>query len=101
MASNTAGNSGAFKPGDKRINRNGRPRLFDAINPIARALADKNMGKGVKRAKYILLKWASSGDFQQEKAFMEYAYGKIPQAQELSGLCGSPLEIRIIKASQA
>ena len=95
--SNTADNSRRatgkpFTKGDPRINRNGRPKAFDALRAVARELAneiakDKNgnpvkiNGKEVTVAEMILNQMAR--DPKQRAEFLEIAFGKVPIGIEL------------------
>lgn len=79
---------GTFKKGDVRINRSGRPKSFDALRKLALAIAHEVPEKdglpvvinGHKAtvAEIILRKWAASGNHQLQKAFVEIAFGKVP-----------------------
>ena len=78
-----------FVKGDPRINRKGRPKTFDAFRALAQEIAhetavdkDKNEiisnGHKVTVAEAILRKWAASQNPQFQKAFVEIAFGKVP-----------------------
>jgi hypothetical protein len=111
-SSNTASNSkkvrGApFAKGDPRINRKGRPKSFDALRELALQIAHeeaKAKGGGslvidghiVTTAEAILRNWAISNNPILQKAFMEYAFGKVPERQEVTGKDGGDLTIRIV-----
>lgn len=92
-SSNTTENSGKrgkpFTKGDPRINRKGRPKSFDALRELAQEIAhekarnsDGNVitvdGHAVTVAEAIMRKWASSNNPQLQKAFVEIAFGKVP-----------------------
>lgn len=95
MANHTR--KGTFKPGDPRINRNGRPRSFDGLRAIAQDIAARRITTLMKLsltiredvsgvedstiAEYILYRWATSGDYRQQSAFLEIAFGKPPDGQ--------------------
>ena len=92
--SNTADNSRKasgkpFAKGDPRINRNGRPKSFDALRALAQEIAHEKAknsdgkvivhdGHAVSVAEAIMRKWASSNNPQLQKAFVEIAFGKVP-----------------------
>lgn len=85
---------GTFQPGDARINRNGRPRSFDGLRSIAQEIAGRPITALAKLslthredipgaedftiAQHILYHWATSGDYRQQSAFLEIAFGKPP-----------------------
>jgi hypothetical protein len=111
-ASNTAGNTanpGAFKKGDPRINRKGRPVNFDALRELALQIAhEEALSKGkdgapgapivigghkVTVAEIVLREWFMSKDFQKQKAALEIAYGKVPENIRLSGPDGDAIRI--------
>ena len=94
---------------DKRphqINRKGRPKSFDALRALGQQIAHETAvtkdgtpltvnGKPVTVTEAILRKWATSQDTRLQMAFIEIAYGKVPQAVELGGLGGGPVEIHV------
>lgn len=94
-----------FKKGDPRINRNGRPKTFDAARELAQAIAHEVAqanGADVVIEKHkvtvieaILRKWASSKDPRLQMAFVEYAYGKPPTKTELTGAEGGKIRIDV------
>jgi len=92
-SSNTTENSGKrgkpFTKGDPRINRKGRPKSFDALRELAQEIAHEKAknsdgkvivhdGHAVTVAEAIMRKWASSNNPQLQKAFVEIAFGKVP-----------------------
>lgn len=78
-----------FTKNDPRINRNGRPKSFDALRKLAQQIAHEVAkvngvevvidGHKVTVAEAILRQWATSSDARLQQAFMEYAFGKPPQ----------------------
>lgn len=105
MSSNTGDNRkpGTFKKGDPRINRKGRPKNFDATRELAQSIAHevatKSDGSPVvieghiaTVAEMILRQWASSKNPQLQKAFVEYAFGKVPDRHDITS-GGEPLSI--------
>jgi len=77
-----------FTTGDRRINRRGRPRNFDAFRELAQAIAhetttDKN-GNLITIAERILRSWAESKEPMLQRSFIEYCYGKSPDKIETS-----------------
>ena len=76
-------NAKPFVKGDPRINRNGRPRTFDQARALAQAIAHEVEridpgGDEVTVAEAVLRAWSQSKEPQLQKAFIEYAFGKVP-----------------------
>ena len=74
---------GTFKKGDPRINRKGRPKSFDALRELAQQIAHEPTsiivdGHKVTVAEAILRQWAQSKNPQLQRAFIEVAFGKVP-----------------------
>src|SRR3989304_1443073 len=84
-----------FAKGDPRINRKGRPKSFDALRAlsqqIAHELAIKDgepliiAGHKVTIAEAILRQWAMSKNPILQRAFLEIAFGKVPDQLDLKG----------------
>ena len=101
-----ANRPGTFKKGDPRINRKGRPKSFDAMRELARQIAHEVAiskgecvvinGKKVTVTEMILRQWASSKNPQLQRAFLEIAYGKVPDKHEHTGTDSGPLVFRVI-----
>jgi hypothetical protein len=83
---------------DKRrhqINRLGRPKSFDAFRELAQAIAHETAqangsdvvinGHKVTVSEAILRQWAMSKNPQLQRAFIEIAYGKIPDTIQATG----------------
>lgn len=110
-SSNTAPNSAPGKPfvkGDPRINRKGRPKSFDALRELAQEIAHEVAQSGgqdliidghkVTNAEAVLRKWLVSGNPQLQRAFMEIAFGKVPDVTQVSGPDNGPIEfIEIVR----
>lgn len=90
--SNTGKKQGAFVKGDPRINREGRPRSFDALRELAQQIAHETAktkdgtplkvnDKLVTVTEAILRQWAT--DKNRQEKFMWYAYGKVPDKVEI------------------
>jgi hypothetical protein len=82
-----------FQKGDVRINRKGRPKSFEALRREAIKLAGEYItnpatGEQASIARLILESWAKSSDPQAQKLFIEYAYGKVPNKEEITGADG-------------
>lgn len=88
---------GTFEKGDPRINRKGRPKSFDALRELARAIGHEPAkvrgtnadlvidGHKVTVVEAILRQWAASGNPTLQRAFIEVAYGKVPIEQNITG----------------
>lgn len=85
-----------FKKGDPRINRKGRPKNFDALRSLAQQIAHETAkgdddgplvieGHIVTVAEDIMRQWAVSRNHQLQRAFIEYAFGKVPDNQTVAG----------------
>ena len=77
-----------FVKGDKRINRKGRPRSFDALRELALQIGHEPLTIGDKRltvTEAILRQWAQSKNPQLQRAFIEIAYGKVPDKLDVTG----------------
>lgn len=72
-----------FTKGDKRINRKGRPKSFDALRKLAQGISHENVtnakGETVTVVEAVLRQWAASKDPRLQMQFVEVAYGKAPQ----------------------
>src|SRR5215471_12990033 len=71
-----------FKKGDARINRRGRPKNFDQFRALAQDIASGMIvtqdGQRMSVGESILREWAESDEPQLQRAFIEYAFGKVP-----------------------
>ena len=107
MANPNPNPSTRFQKGDQRINRKGRPKTFDAFRELAQRvsheavpLKDKSgqpTGEYMTVVEARLRQWAQSKDPRLQIAFIEIAYGKVPQRQELTGKDGTPIEVIHVK----
>ena len=94
-----------FVKGDPRINRKGRPKSFDAFRELAQKISHEMAmksgeplvidGHAVTITEAILRQWAQSKDPRLQQAFINYAYGKVPQAVELTGKDGKGINITV------
>jgi len=93
-----------FTKGDPRINRNGRPRSFDALRKLAQLIAaetiDNAKSEDVTRIMDMLRKMASSKKPADRAMFLAYAFGKPKDEIEVKSDSTAKSTITIIKASQ-
>ena len=75
-----------FVKGDPRINRNGRPRSFDAVRALAQKLAREQSASGELAITEVLRRWRDSPEPSLQQAFVAYAFGKVPDKLETTGL---------------
>jgi hypothetical protein len=79
-----------FSKGDSRINRSGRPRSFDQFRALAQKIAGEKLvvpdGSTITVAEAILRSWAKSKEPILQRAFIEFAFGKVPDKIETNGL---------------
>jgi hypothetical protein len=79
-----------FVKGDPRINRTGRPKGFDQMRKLAQAIADEKVtdseGNTMTCAEALLRSWATSKEPLLQKAFVEYAFGKVSDKLETNPL---------------
>ncbi len=71
-----------FVPGDPRINRKGRPKTIDSVRKLAQQIANEEAvekGSAMSQIELILRDWANSKSFEKQLAFVQYAYGKVPE----------------------
>lgn len=99
-----ARNATSFKKGDPRINRNGRPKTFDAARTLAQQIAHEVAkvggnevvidGHRVTVTEAVLRSWATSKDPRLQMAFMEWAYGKPPTPVDVKGSVTAEIVIK-------
>lgn len=74
---------GGFQERKHQINRKGRPKSFDALRELAQQIAHEPTdaeinGHTVTRAELIMRQWAQSKNPVLARAFIEIAFGKVP-----------------------
>lgn len=90
---NVLDNLKPFVKGDPRINRKGRPKSFDELRTLAKQIAHEPITAKVKESgvevskrftviEAIMRQWAQSRDPRLVQAFVNYAYGKAPDAAD-------------------
>lgn len=94
---------GTFEKGDKRINRDGRPKNSTDLSALVRRIAHEPAlkkngspvigqdGKPVTKIEAILLQWAQDPKHQAD--FVDRGFGKVPQQQQHTGEDGGPIRI--------
>lgn len=97
-------NKGRFTKGDKRINRKGRPKSFDALRKLAQSIAAEELqstdGDVITRIEALLRVMSTSRNPADRKTFLEYAFGKPKDEVDISNSDGSlkpPQVIEVIK----
>ena len=92
-----------FVKGDPRINRKGRPKSFDALRELAQQIANEPLTSAdgkikLTRVEMIMRDWALSKNYQLQKAFIEIAFGKVPDQLDIT-TDGEPLNFveKVIK----
>ena len=94
-----------FVKGDPRCWRKGKPKSFDALRKLAQDISHETAMKNGEPiiieghiatvSEMILRQWAQSKDPRLQQAFINYAYGKVPQAVELTGKDGKGINITV------
>lgn len=95
---------GTFVKGDPRINRNGRPKSFDALRKLAQQMSHEvakdrdgneiiRNGHKVTHAELLLFQMLS--DKKQREKFLEIAFGKVPQPIEIGNIGDNTLQIGV------
>lgn len=81
---------GGFQERKHQINRKGRPRSFNALRELAQQIANEPIvsadGKTkMSRVEMVMRSWALSKNYQLQRAFIEIAYGKVPDSLNVQG----------------
>ena len=97
-----------FKPGDKRINRKGRPKSFDALRTLTQQIAHEvartttgepltsASGHAITVVEAILRQWAHSKNPALQIKFMEICFGKVPDRVEVGGKTDDAIPIIVV-----
>jgi hypothetical protein len=84
-----------FVKGDARINRHGRPQGFDLVRKLAQQISHEEVtlsnGQKMSVAEAIFRAWAK--DPKHQRDLIEYAFGKVPDKLETTGLENKPVLI--------
>ncbi len=81
------GNTIGFKPGDPRINRNGRPKDHAELRALIQALASEDVtvkGQTLTRLEHLLIGMFKSRSPADRQNVLEHGYGKVPQEINLT-----------------
>lgn len=77
--------SGQFRRGDRRINKGGKPKSFQAFRVICqRVLSElttvdvEGRKRAITRAEKLARDWADSKEPTLQRALAEYAFGRVP-----------------------
>jgi hypothetical protein len=82
---------GTFLPGDRRINRKGRPKSFAQLREtVLRFLAEQDDDASGTRLDTILRELAAN----DPKTLLEYGFGKVPTRLEGIGLTHSTIIVK-------
>ena len=91
-----------FVKGDPRINRKGRPKSFDKLRALAQQMACEIVADGDRtHVQRIMADWRDSSDKDKQRAFIEYAYGKVPSPVEVGGPNGGAIKIETFRYDSA
>ncbi len=74
---------------DPRRNLKGRPKSFDEVRELAQQLSHESQN-GKPAIEQVLRRWMNSPEPSLQKAFVEYAFGKVPDKLEATGLENKP-----------
>ena len=81
-----------FVKGDPRINHKGRPHSFETFRKLCqKVLAERvkgDDGKAILNAEKLIRGWLDSKEPAAQRTLAEYAFGKVPDKIETSGLEG-------------
>lgn len=100
---------GTFEKGDARINRKGRPKTLAKLRELALDLAHEvaldsdgkpivMRGHIVTNAEMILRSWMRSKNPHLQIAFIQYAFGKVPDVHELES--DGEIVLRVVYAER-
>jgi hypothetical protein len=96
-----------FVAGDARINRRGRPRLFDECRDVAqkilreRVYIEGSTAPSMQRIELILRQWAASRKAADQKQLVEIGYGKVPDKLEVTGENGEKFQVTVERVDAA
>jgi len=75
---------GTFTKGDPRINRKGRPKSFDQLRALAQQISHEILTGGDGSRKTVVEALLRKIATEDPKLFLEIAFGKVPQAVDVT-----------------
>lgn len=75
-----------FVKGDRRINRRGRPKSFDALRKLAQEIVNEDLAdSGLTRLQAMLMAMSTSRNPRDRELILQYGFGKVKDELEVIG----------------